>query len=212
MLWLLTVALAADWSALRSADGWEEVVDRTIDIGRVQVSRRDIGGMWCLRAEGHSNATPDHLMDVLWDVERAPAWSSNTLLVSDVLVPGADHMVFWQQLDVSMIHDRFWVLDVTAVRDANGTRGFRWDQVDAASQWPAVVAHAQSLDSEAMQPPVMWGEWLFEPTGAVDRPTRVVWRGCQDIGGVIPLWLQAWAGARALPNAVADLVHEAERR
>jgi hypothetical protein len=58
----------------------------------------------------------------------------------------------------------------------------------------------------------MWGEWRFERPTDPAGPTRVIWRGCQDIGGAVPLWLQVWAAGRSLPAAVADLVHEAERR
>lgn len=212
--WSLLTAWAADWAALRSDDGWEPVATRTIDIGTVEVHRRDVGGMWCLRAVAYTRAAPDRLMAVLWDVAAAPRWSSNPLLASEVLVPGADRMVFWQHLDVpgwTMIHDRFWILGVDAVADGDGTRGFRWTLEEVAA-WPAVVARATGFDAGAMPPEVMWGEWLFAPAAAgAPGPTRVVWRGCQDIGGNVPLWLQTWAGGRSLPAAVADLVHEAER-
>ncbi|MCB9680589.1 MAG: hypothetical protein H6733_03885 [Alphaproteobacteria bacterium] len=201
----------ADWDVLRDPEGWEEVAARDIDIGQVVVSRREIGGMWCLRADADTKASADTLMDVLWDIPHAPDWSSNTLLVSEVLEPGDDHMVFWQHLDVpgwTLVHDRYWVLAVDAIREPDAL-GFAWERVDAEQDWPDVVAKAEGFDKGAMQPPIMWGEWRFERTPGL---THVVWRGCQDIGGRVPLWLQVWASGRSLPAAVADLVHAAEQR
>lgn len=212
----LIVALSAaataepDWNALHDPAGWEEVSERTIEIGDVRVARKEIDGMTCLRAEAATRATTDTLMAVLWDVPSAPRWSSNELLVSEVLEPGAEEMVFWQHLDIpgwTLIHDRFWVLRARALRE-EGVRGYRWSRVDGAT-FPAVVERAQAVDEGAMEPPVMWGEWRFESTPG---PTKVTWRGCQDIGGRVPLWIQVWAAGRSLPAAVADLVHEAERR
>lgn len=208
--WALSVALAEDWAALRSEEGWDSVYDKEVEIGEVVVFRKEIEGMGCLRAEAWSTQSPEALLGVLWDVESAPSWSSNKLLVSEVLEPGDDRMVFWQQVDVpgwTLIHDRFWVLAVDAIREP-GKAGFRWSRAEA-SAWPVVTATAQAFDRNAKEVPLMWGEWLFL---AEEDGTRVVWRGCQDVGGALPLWLQVWAAKRSLPAAVEDLVHAAEKR
>ena len=107
-----------------------------------------------------------------------------------------------------MIHDRFWILRAEALEEPDA-RGYRWSRVDGATSHPAVVEAARALDPGAMEPPVMWGEWRFEDR---DGATLVTWRGCQDIGGSVPMWVQLWAAGRSLPAAVADLIHEAERR
>lgn len=215
MVVVLIASLASagepDWATLRSPAGWEEVNDKTIDIGEVHVFRKDIDGMGCLRAEATSKASMDTLMAVLWDVPGTLRWSSNDLIVSEVLVPGDDQMVFWQHMDIpgwTLIHDRFWILKAEALRE-EGVRGYRWSRVDGATSYPGVVKRAQAFDDGAMEPPVMWGEWRFQATAG---PTKVTWRGCQDIGGHVPLWLQVWAAGKSLPSAVADLVHEAEKR
>lgn len=207
-LWVAALAAEPDWAALAAQPGWEAIATRDSAIGPVAVAKRDIGGMWCLRAEASTEVPADRLTQVLWDVEAAPSWSSNPLRVSEVLVPGDDRMVFWQHLDVpgwTLISDRFWVLAVEARREP-AARGFRWQRVEGAA-WPQVLARAAAIDAGAMEPPIMWGEWRFE---AQDGPTRVVWRGCQDIGGAVPQWLQTWAGGRSLPDAVADLIHAAQ--
>lgn len=202
--------LLLPWHLLAQPDGWEPVITRSTPAGPVHVERRTIDGSWCLRATGHSSATPQRLLDVAWDIPDVPRWSSNPLLVSEVLSAGQDHQVFWQHLDVptwTLVHDRYWVLEAHALRHGE-VRGYRWARVEADTAWPEVVARARAVDAGALQPPVMWGEWIFEPEG---EASRVTWRGCSDIGGRIPSWLQVWASARSLPDALLDLVREAER-
>ncbi len=194
--------IPTDWQMLLDDVGWEQVADRVVDVGEVKVWRRTIDDLWCLRAQGSSKATPDHLLDTVWDVARVPSWSSNALTVSDVLWTGPSEQVFWQALDLPFpMSDRLWVLRATAVHDGDA-RAMRWNR-EPASAWPAVQP------GDAMEMPVSWGEWAFAP--ASGGGSVVEWRGCQDIGGAVPAWLQTWGATRSLPSAVSDLVHAAER-
>jgi hypothetical protein len=189
-------------AALAADEGWELVSTRETDVGPVTVRRKTIEGLWCLRAEGTTELAPSTLFAQVWDVARVPEWSSNPLTASVVLEEGPEELVFWQSLDLPFpLADRFWVLRARAVV-AEGAYTMRWEREPAAA-WPAVDAGV------AMEMPVSFGEWSFSPRP--DGPTAVTWRGCQDLGGAVPAWLQTWGATRSLPTALVDVIHAGAR-
>jgi len=213
VLLLLVSAFASDepWDELLDDHDWEPRAERETAVGTVTVSRRDIEGLWCLRAQAHTDTPPDELMRVVWDIASVGRWSSNELTASEVIEPGADRMVFWQHMDLPgwlFMNDRYWLLRAEATT-GEGVAAMRWRRVDAEAGHPDVVRRAQAIDTRAMQPPIMWGEWRFSVESG---HTVVEWRGCQDVGGRIPRWLQTWGATRSLPVAVEDLIVEAQRR
>ena len=86
---------------------------------------------------------------------------------------------------------------------------FGWERVDAETAFPASYAKAMARNKGAVQPPTNYGEWRFERGTA---GTTVTYRACADIGGQVPGGIVQWLNTSQVPNLVADLVLEAERR
>lgn len=214
LVWMWAAALAGEpaWSELSSASGWSEVASRPSDVGKVTVYHKEIGGVPCLQGVTTSTQAPEKLLAVVMDIPSSTRWSSADVKISETLATtpsGAVH--YWQYLDVpnwTMVYDRYWVLEGRASTSGD-LRRFRWTKLDSGAAYPAVVQRAQAREAGAVEPPVNWGEWTFQPKGGV---TEVQYRACADVGGKLPLSIQQWVASRTLPDTVADVIREAGRR
>ena len=207
----LALASEPQWDSLETSAGWTSVSTRSSDIGPVQVYRKDIDGITCLQGVTTTPVSPQKLLDVVTDIPSSTRWSSATLAASDVVGRPGSRLHFYQYLDVpdwTLVADRYWVLEGRPEPVSGGFR-FRWNRLDAASAYPAVVAKAQAISSRVIEPPTNWGEWTFSAT---DGGTLVAYRACADVGGALPKDVQSWVATRTLPDTVADAVREAGRR
>ncbi|MCB9680970.1 MAG: hypothetical protein H6733_05810 [Alphaproteobacteria bacterium] len=201
----------ADWKVLADTSSWEKVATRDTDVGQVEVRHRKLGELHCLQGLVTTNVSPQALLDVAQDVKSAKRWTSAPLTESVQLKAGPGWIEYEQYLDIpdwTMVTDRYWVLRGEPVVVDDGGRRFRWTRVSAQAAYPQLYERL-SASGLALEVPVNWGEWFFTPgTGGTDVRYSV----CTDVGGSIPAWLQKMAAQRTLPDTVADLVKEAQRR
>lgn len=211
LLLLALDAQAADhsWSAFDNTAAWEQVATRSSDIGDMPVYLQVIDGLRCLQATADVDKTPGQLFAVATDFPSATRWSSAKLSRSEVLARGDNWYEYLQRLEVpgwTSASDRYWIMRGSRM-DQGGTIRLRWDRVPDGS-YVELRAEMQA-DGGAIEPPVNWGEWVFEPR---DSGARVYYRLCSDPGGSIPGFVERWAATRTMPDAVVDLVKEARRR
>lgn len=213
-VWTISAALAAApaWDALRAEEGWEEVATKATEFGEVRVLHRTIDEANCLQGVLTTTVPVERIVEVLLDVPSAVKWSSASLVYSDVVeeLPGGE-VVLMQYIDVpnwTLVADRFWIVRSGVKVLPDGERRYTWERVPA-DRHPTVRDKAQAWAGKAIEPPVNWGEWMFRPSGGA---LQVRYRGCSDIGGAIPDWLQKLVASRTLPDTVADLVREARKR
>ena len=211
---LFSPAFATDPAALRAGleapDGWEEVERKEVDaVGSVRVRHKVVLGEDCLEGSASATLDADMLLVAASDVENQPKWSSWKVAEAKKLGGTATSFDYYQLLDnPSPVADRFWF--VHARTGIDGTdRFFRWDQVDAASSYPAALTALQSKWPDALSTRTNLGDWTFSPGPA---GTRVRYRICTDAGGNIPRWVGEIAARSTLPTNIADLVKEVRRR
>ncbi len=209
MWWVMTAALAAPWGVLNNTDGWEDWGRKSSDVGDVAVRYKEIDGLRCIEGRTVVPEAPASLLRVAMDIESATRWSSQGLVASRTLVKSPDRVDYYQYLDVpnwTLVADRYWLLRGRVVREGAKTL-FRWERVEDAAYADA-HAEAKERSTSAIEPPVNWGEWMFNPTEA---GTDVAYRACVDVGGSIPDGIAQWVAKRTLPGTIADLVLEARQ-
>ena len=201
-----------DYGLFDQQEGWKTLTKKSTDVGEVKVVHRVLDKVNCLQGTTVAEIAPQALLDVLLDVPSATKWSSAGLSHSDLLASSDGKIELYQYIDIpgwTLVADRYWVLSADyGTTDAGLTR-YRWNRLDGATHHPEAVKKAKGLASNAIEPPVNWGQWTFLPT---DTGTRVTYAGCADAGGALSTTVQRWASTRTLPDTVADLVREAKRR
>jgi hypothetical protein len=203
LLALLSTALSAPLDQL----AWEDLGTRPSPLGAVSLRRARDQGVTCLEGVTTTRASVPQLLAVGRDMASASRWSSAQLAVSEELSRGPDRYVLYQYFDVpswTLAADRYWLIQVAIDADQ---RGFSWSRVPATGT-PA-AADALSRSREPIEPPRNEGSWRFSP---VDGGTRVVYRACVDMGGVLPDAVQRWVATQQLPDTLGDFVSEALRR
>lgn len=210
----LSAGWAADPAALRAgmeapAD-WKAVETRQVEgVGPVAVRHKVVLGEDCLEATATASLDPDTLLAAATDIEGQPKWSSWSLPAAKKLSAGTSAFDYVQLLDnPAPIADRFWFVHAR-VSVEGADRYFRWDQVDAASAWPAELAALQAKFPGAISTRTNLGDWTFSPG---EKGTRVRYRICTDAGGNIPRWMGEMAAKSTLPTNVGDLIREVSRR
>ena len=200
-----------DFTALLADAAWTPLTTtRRTETGDVVVALKTIEGAPCLRGTMTVTGTsPNTLYDVVTDVPAAARFSSETLRVSRVLgrVDGKVH--YYQHLDVpdwTLVADRFWVLEGWDA-SSGARRAFRWQTFAWRSVYPQVAAEVAA--SGAVEPTPNWGSWVFEGS---DSGTRAVYVLCTNPAGSLPQWLAEAAATKTLPNTMADVAREAQRR
>ncbi len=214
ILTLTAFASAAepDWDSLASTDGWKDLGTRSSDVGDVEVRSKYVDDVGCVEGRTVVSASPDSLVAVTRDMVSSIDWSTAAVALSEeVERTDADHFVLFQYYDSpgwTFSSDRYWVIRGVSAADEEGG-SYRWQRVDAQTVFPAAHAKAMARSSGAVEPPTNYGEWQFEPT---EQGTSVTYRACADIGGRVPGSIVQWLNTSQVPNLVADLVQEAERR
>ncbi len=213
MLWFFCgVSVAADFDRLLASEGWisEGTIEHDV-LGTVSLALKTIEGGRCLRGRATAGPSPALLYDVITDMPAAARFSRERLTASEVLGTQGDRLHYYQHLDVpnwTMAADRYWVLE--GHRASSGdTEAFRWDRFDWRALYPALADRIAREHPGAVEPDPNWGSWVFEPS---DAGTRIHYYLCSDPGGSIPKWVERAAATRTLPNTMADVVAEAERR
>jgi len=211
---LIGTANATDPVALRAgmeaAAGWEAVETRQVEgVGPVAVRHKVVLGEDCLEASATAPLDADKLLAAATDVENQPKWSTWALPAAKKLSAGATAFDYYQLLDnPAPVADRYWFVHAR-VSTEGADRYFRWDQVDAATAWPAELAALQARFPSAVSTRTNLGDWTFTPGSA---GTRVRYRICTDAGGNIPRWMGEIAAKSTLPTNVGDLVREVKKR
>jgi hypothetical protein len=211
-LLLVAAASAADFDALLSDTGWEEVdrVDRK-ELGTAVVRVKTIEGGRCLQGDVTVDVPVDILLDVVTDIPAARRFSSEKLIAARELGREGGAVHYYQHLDVpnwTMAADRYWVLSGQQVTEGDRT-SFRWQRFDWRSRYPDLAVELDRDHPDAVEPVPNWGAWVFQPA---DGRTRARYYLCSDPGGSLPDWLQKAAATKTLPNTMADVVREAQRR
>jgi hypothetical protein len=207
---LLSLAAAADPSALASDAGWRTLGDRASALGAITVRAKEIGGTPCFEGSVTAAAEGGDLVAVADRMREAPRWSRARLPVTEELQRQGRSFVLLQLLDVpawTLASDRYWVLRGETSIDSAGVGVYRYQRLDAAA-WPRAAEVVAARSPSAVEPPVSFGQWTFTPDAG---GARVTWRSCADFGGVVPASLQAWVALQQLPDTMEDLVTEARR-
>jgi hypothetical protein len=211
---LVGVASAGEpaWSELRAVSGWVALATRASEVGEVHVYTKKIDEVPCLKGSVAADVRPEELLAVVRDVAGSMAWTSADLTASDVLRQGSDSVDFFQYLDVpdwTMVADRYWILRANWGPAAGAGLGFWWHRIDRAVAYGEVHDRVLATNDRAVEPPINWGEWVFEPKG---QGSLVHYVACADVGGSIPTSIQRFVATRTLPDTVTDLIREAQRR
>ncbi|MCB9674789.1 MAG: hypothetical protein H6737_06705 [Alphaproteobacteria bacterium] len=217
MLWM-SIALAADWSALADPSGWELVATGSHEHAEpgggtspIEIRLKTIDGTRCLQGTTVVGLDRDVLYDVVTDVPAAKDFSSETLLAAEVLGRDGKSVDYYQHLDVpgwTMANDRFWVLRGTDT-SAGDVRSFRWERFDWRTAYPELAKRIEADHKGSVEPDPNYGSWRFEPA---DGKTRAVYTLCSNPGGSLPEWVQKAAATRTLPGTIGDVMREAGRR
>lgn len=213
----LTLALAApagaaDFSALLSPVGWElRGTTQHELLGEVSISTKEIEGLTCLLGAAQVQAPARAMLGVVEDIDGALAWSRAGLVDSKLLGRQGHVLDYYQVLDVpdwTMAADRYWVLRSRTSTASDGALIFRWDRFDWRSAYPEVATRLGQAHPKAVEPDPNFGAWIFRD-GADGGEVRYAL--CTESGS-LPGWLQKAAATKTVPDAMADVVREAQRR
>jgi hypothetical protein len=206
MIALIAAALAASPTAvLDDPNGWTSIGTRASALGPIEVRSRAVGSVTCYEGVAHAEADPDALLAVTRRMARANEWSSSRLTVSRELARDGESFVLFQVLDVpgwTLASDRYWVLRGTNTWLPGGAGEYRYERVDAAA-WPEVAATLSGLGLNAIELPMNFGKWRFDPEGS---GARVTYRGCASFGGALSSGIQSWLALQQLPTMMEELV------
>lgn len=209
ILALFATATAGDVSALTADAGWKELATRSSDVGKVTVSLKQLEGLPCLRAQVVVVASTEALLEVVTDIPSAIRWGTAGITKAEILGKGDGWLDYMQYLDVpnwTLAQDRFWILRGGAVTGPDGGVVFSWDR---SSDHQATRDAIAATDPKAVELPTNYGAWSFLP---VEGGTRVRQEVCSDLGGSMPTSIQRWVSTRTMPDTVAEMVVEAQRR
>ncbi|MBM4393417.1 MAG: SRPBCC family protein [Deltaproteobacteria bacterium] len=197
-------------AGLESPSGWTEVDRKTVDgVGEVIVRHKQIDGEDCLEGSTVATLDPDALLAAASDVEAQPKWSSWKVAAAKKLTGGSGSFDYYQLLDnPGPVADRYWFVRATTGMSGDD-RYFKWDQVDAATAYPAEMEALVTRFPGAVPTRTNVGDWTFSP-GATG--TTIRYRICTDAGGNLPRWVGEIAARSTLPTNVADIVREVKRR
>jgi hypothetical protein len=211
MLWLATSALAAPaWDRL-DAEEWQVLGERRSEVGALALRTKRLDDVGCVEGSVVVGVPVHKLLAVTNDMVSSVEWSSNDLLISRELERRGHSMVLFQYFDTpgwTLAADRFWVIRGETERLGEGGR-YRWNHLDSGAAFPEAVREARQISARAVEPPVNFGEWLFKPE---ESGTLLRYRACVDFGGRVPAGIQHRLNTQQVPNLIAELVLEAERR
>ena len=210
----LALAGAPEWNTLLADAGWTALATpQTKATGTIDLRMKEIGGTPCLRGDATVNASRDTLLEVVKDIPAAKSFSSETLLESKFLnVASQKKRHYYQHLDVpnwTMASDRFWILQGYNAHQGD-LKAYRWERFDWRTAYPEVAADIDKNHGNAIEPQTNWGAWEFRPGNGGE--TLVRYYICSDAGGSLPDWVSKAAATKTLPNTMADIVGEAQRR
>ena len=198
------------WDTLANNTDWKDVGTRKSKVGEIQISSKRIDGVGCLHGSTVVDTSPERLVAVTRDMVRAIDWSTADLALSEQLTGDANSFVLMQYYAApgwTFAADRFWVIEGEHSIQGNSGK-YRWERV-SVDGYPDALASAHALSKNAIELPTNYGEWTFSRT---DAGTEVQYRSCADFGGRLPTGVQVWLNTQQLPNLIADLVIEANRR
>jgi len=142
----------------------------------VRVHRREKRAGVEFAAEASLPAPPEQVRRALLDYASHQKWQEH-LKENKILARSADSLLVYQRLDLPVIDDRDYTLQVTW-----GAEGpILWMRFAAANErGPKPVADVVRVTAHA-------GGWRLEPDGG--NGTRAVYRFHLDVGGSVPSWL-----------------------
>jgi hypothetical protein len=214
-MWLFSAGISVAWAVapadVRGSTGWKDRGTRKTDVGVVQLWSRELPEAYCVRAGLQTEVSVATLLEVAADIPAAPAWSTQDLVLSEVLGTDGPSVSYWQYLDVPtwlVVADRYWVVTGTRASLPDGAARFSWAQLPAEAH-PEVDEAARARSDRALRLPVTVGEWSFEPR---EGGSWASYTNCADPGGRLPDWVVRFAATRTVPDNMADLVREARTR
>jgi hypothetical protein len=142
----------------------------------VRVHRREKRSGVEFAAETTLPAPPEQVRRALLDYARHPKWNKH-LKENKIISRGTDSLVVYQRLDLPVIDDRDFTLQVTW--GAEGS--ILWTRFAVANErGPKPVSGVVRVSAHE-------GSWRLEPDGA--KGTRAVYRFHFDVAGSVPSWL-----------------------
>jgi hypothetical protein len=204
------LALAAPLRAQRMLSGLPAIPASAyaqIASGGVVTGVQDTGGalkrVWGV---GILPVSPAALSAAISDDERKPQFTDLARAVLLSGKPCASGRVVLQYLDVSLLTDRWWVVEQRtnhAIAQASGgrVRELVWSAVDdpAARLTPDLAAYV----SGAVQVPATEGSWFLVDLG--DGRTLVEYVQSSDPGGAVPAGLAASMASRTIGDTFAAM-------
>jgi hypothetical protein len=142
----------------------------------IRVHRREKRAGVEFAAETNFAATPEQVRRALLDYPNQHKWHTH-LEENKILSRGADSLLVYQRLDLPVIDDRDYTLQVTW-----GAEGpILWTRFAVANErGPKPVDGVVRVTAHA-------GAWRLEPDGG--KGTRAVYRFHLDVAGSVPAWL-----------------------
>lgn len=205
---LFSVGNADALKAMLSDDGWDDLGASEEAFGTVSVRHKPLDGLDCLEARADTSLDVGVMKQVVLDIAGNKDWSSADLILSEVLGSGNGRIDYIQVLNVpAPLDDRLWVLRGQVQTDAEGWH-FVWQRIDGGD-YPR-VAEVRDAHPDAVEILTNVGGWSLLP--ADDGQTTARFRSCNSVGGNIPRWAGEKAARAMLPNNIADLFREAEKR
>lgn len=209
---LAAPAAAAPFDQILTPDGWEVAGTARHDLlGEVTLSLKTVQGVLCLQGAAQVAARPQTMLGVVEDIDGALSWSRAGLVATRVLGRTGSSVDYYQHLDVpdwTMASDRYWVLRSDVQTRPDGALVFRWDRFDWRSAYPELATQLDRDYPKAVEPQPNFGAWSFRSQGEGSELRYVL---CTESGS-LPGWLQKAAATKTVPDAMADVVREAQKR
>jgi hypothetical protein len=154
----------------------------------VTVYRKEGAHVIELAAEGDIPASPTRVRQVLLDYSHHPKWVKS-LAESRVLSTETNSMLVYQRLDLPLIHDRDFTLDVTWGEEGN----VLWTRFACANDRGPAERHG------VVRVRVHEGGWRLEPTDG-GRATHARYVLHLDLAGSLPGWMSRGRAAKDVPS------------
>ncbi len=204
------LAAAAPHRALRTLSGLPAIPQSAyaqVEAGGVATGVQDTGGalkrVWGV---GILPVSAAKLAAAISDDERKPQYTDLAKAVILSGRPCASGRVVLQYLDVSLVSDRWWVVEQrvnTAIAAASGgkVRELTWAAVDdpVSRLTPELAAYVEG----AVQVPSTEGSWFLVDLG--DGRTLVEYVQSSDPGGAVPAGLAASMASRTIGDTFAAM-------
>lgn len=159
----------------------------------VNVYKHEAGHAIELAAEGDIPAPPEKVMEVLIDYANHPRWVHN-LAESRVLATEGESKVVYQRLDLPVLADRDFTLEVKWGKDGEA----RW------TKFYTVNDKGPAPRNGVVRVTVHEGEWRLEPADG-GKATHAQYHFKLDLAGSFPAWMGKGKAGKDIPELFENI-------